>query len=99
LAQVPIKDDDGDITHTMNMYEKIISMLTTNYENKDGTTPGWVNWISWVFDMSKNLDSVIKKVESGELAEVSDLIFNGDSLVNLEAIAEVPIVSPEEMLI
>lgn len=68
LSQVPIKDDDGNITHTLDLYDKIVTILTQNNKNSDGTTAGWVNWITWVFEMSKNLDNVIKKVESGDIA-------------------------------
>lgn len=78
LARVPIKNDDGQITHTMDLYQKVVDTLTKNSKNGDGTVPGWVNWISYIFDMGKNLDNVISKVELGEIADIADLLTNGE---------------------
>lgn len=100
LARVPIKNDDGQITHTMDLYQKVVDTLTQNSKNRDGTVPGWVNWISYIFDMGKNLDNVISKVELGEIADIADLLTNGEqSMMNLESLIEIPVIAPEEMLI
>lgn len=66
-----------------------------------GNVPGWVKWISYIFDMGKHLDSVISKVEYAEIANIHDLLTNGekDSMMNLESLLEIPVIAPEEMLI
>ena len=56
LSKVPIKNDDGEITHTMDLYQKVVETLSVNCKTEDGKIPGWVQWIKYVFDMGKNLE-------------------------------------------
>ena len=99
LARVPVKNDDGDITHTMDLYKKVVDTLENSSKDGNGRVPSWVKSISYVFDMGRNLDEVITKVELGEIADIADLLTAGETLMNLESLLEVPVISPEEMLI
>ena len=80
LARVPIKNDDGQITHTMDLYAKVVETLSKNNKDSNGNVPGWVQWISYIFDMGKNLDEVISKVELAEIADIKDLLTGGEDL-------------------
>jgi len=85
----------------MDLYKKVVETLKKNCKLPNGETPGWVEWISNVFDMGKNLDDIISKVELGEIADVRDLLNGGEegTMMNLESLMEIPVIAPEEMLI